>query len=197
MKLHLGCWHRNIPGFINVDLCDMPHIHYKSNISDLSMFEDESAELIYSSHSFEYFDRVEAVSVLAEWRRVLKKGGTLRLAVPDFDKLILVYQKSGDLNKILGPLYGRMVISTQNVSSGGANERERERERNLVMYHKSVYTFDSLKEMLENNGFTSVQCYDWRERIHKDYDDHSQAYYPHMDKENGILISLNVEAIKA
>ena len=65
------------------------------------------------------------------------------------------------------------------------------------MYHKSVYTFDSLKEMLENNGFTSVQRYDWRERIHKDYDDHSQAYYPHMDKENGILISLNVEAIKA
>ena len=32
--------------------------------------------------------------------------------------------------------------------------------------------------------------------IHIDYDDYSQAYYPHMDKDNGILISLNVEAIK-
>jgi len=27
-------------------------------------------------------------------------------------------------------------------------------------------------------------------------DDHSQAYLPHMDKENGILISLNIEATK-
>ena len=99
MKLHLGCWHRQIPGFINVDICDMPHIHHKSDIKDLSMFEDESAELIYSSHSFGYFDRFEAVSVLKEWGRVLKKGRLLRLAVPDFDKLILVYQKSGDLNK--------------------------------------------------------------------------------------------------
>ena len=31
---------------------------------------------------------------------------------------------------------------------------------------------------------------------HKDYDDYSQAYVPHMDKENGLLISLNVEATK-
>ena len=23
IQLNLGCWHRNIPGFINVDLCDV------------------------------------------------------------------------------------------------------------------------------------------------------------------------------
>jgi len=28
MKLHLGCWHRHIPGFVHVDLCDMDHIDY-------------------------------------------------------------------------------------------------------------------------------------------------------------------------
>lgn len=184
MKLHLGCWHRNIPDFINVDLCDMPHIHYKSSIDDLSMFKDESAELIYSSHSFEYFDRFEAVNVIKEWHRVLKKGGTLRLAVPDFDKLIEVYHLSGDLTKILGPLYGRM--SVQNAVGGGQS----------MIYHKTVWNFKFLSEFLESNGFCDVRRYDWRETIHKDYDDHSQAYYPHMDKENGILISLNVEATK-
>ena len=46
VKLNLGCWHRNIPGFINVDLCDMPHIHYKTSIDKLDMFEDESVDLI-------------------------------------------------------------------------------------------------------------------------------------------------------
>jgi len=41
-----------------------------------------------------------------------------------------------------------------------------------------------------------VRRYDWRQTLHKDHDDHSQAYIPHMDKENGRLISLNVEAEK-
>ena len=114
MKLHLGCWHRNIPGFVNVDLCDMEHIDYKSNIDDLSMFDDESVSLIYSSHSFEYFNRQKAVEVLIEWSRVLKPRGVLRLAVPDLDSLISVYQKTNQLEKILGPLYGKMDVDTPN-----------------------------------------------------------------------------------
>src|SRR5688500_12435287 len=113
MKLHLGCWTRDLPGFINVDLVDLPHIHHKTGIDDLSMFEDDSAELIYSSHNFEYFDRIEGLKVLREWRRVLKPGGTLRIAVPDFDKLIEVYRLTGDANRIMGPLFGRMPINTQ------------------------------------------------------------------------------------
>ena len=38
-----------------------------------------------------------------------------------------------------------------------------------------------------------MQQWDWREVDHGKYDDHSQAYYPHMDKENGIAVSLNIE----
>ena len=34
------------------------------------------------------------------------------------------------------------------------------------------------------------------ETNHSHCDDHSQAYLPHMDKNNGILISLNVECAK-
>ena len=37
------------------------------------------------------------------------------------------------------------------------------------------------------------------ERIIKefpDYDDHSQAYFPHMNKESGIHVSLNLSCIK-
>jgi hypothetical protein len=36
----------------------------------------------------------------------------------------------------------------------------------------------------------------WRETEHAHVDDFSQAYIPHMDKENGILISLNIECDK-
>ena len=182
MKLHLGCWHRYIPGWVHVDFCDLDHIDYKSSIDDLFMFADCSADLIYSSHSFEYFDREEASSVLSEWNRVLKKNGTLRLAVPDFDALLSVYKKTNDLSKILGPLYGAMEIITE---TGVIN-----------LYHKTAYNFDSLKEVLVSAGFCSVERYRWQDTAHKDYDDHSQAYYPHMDKEDGILVSLNMECKK-
>ncbi len=179
MKLHLGCGKRYIPGFAHVDFSDYAHIDYKRDIGDLSMFEDGMASLIYASHALEYFDREEVKGVLSEWRRVLKEKGILRLAVPDFEALIKIYKDQEDLNRILGPLYGRW-----------------EAIPGKWIYHKTAYDFTSLKDLLESNGFRDVRRYDWRETVHKDRDDYSQAYIPHMDKENGLLISLNVEAAK-
>ena len=51
--------------------------------------------------------------------------------------------------------------------------------------------------MLEQVGFTDVKRYDWRATEHAEIDDYSQAYHPHMDKENGVLVSLNVECRRA
>lgn len=183
MKLHLGCWHRQIPGFVHVDLCDLPHIDFKHRIDALPFIADGAAELIYCSHAFEYFDRVEAVRVLAEWRRVLAPGGVLRLAVPNFEALIQVYQRSGTIERVLGPLYGRMEIATE--------------EGPRWLFHKTCYDERSLGQLLLDNGFAEPQRWDWRHTEHAAVDDHSQAYFPHMDKENGLLVSLNLQARRA
>jgi len=183
VNVHLGCGQRVLPGFINVDLADFDHIDHRHDIADLPFFDDGSVDLIYASHCLEYFDRTEVVAVLAEWRRVLKVGGTLRLGVPDFEAMAAVYGETGDLGLILGPLYGRMT-------SGAADDP-------LVIYHKTVYDLGSLSGVLATAGFENTRRFDWRETIHKDHDDHSQAYIPHMDKQNGRLISLNVETDKA
>lgn len=182
MKLHLGCGKRYIPGFVHVDLDDFPHIDYQHDARSLPMFEDNTAALVYACHVIEYFDRIEVLDVLREWYRMLKPGGVLRLAVPDFAAMVEVYRKYGDLSLIHGPLYGPMVIHTD------SGER--------TIYHRTVYDFETLRSVLESVGFNNVRRYDWRRTIHKDYDDFSQAYIPHMDKENGLLISLNVEADK-
>ncbi|MCX6003853.1 MAG: methyltransferase domain-containing protein [Chloroflexi bacterium] len=179
IRLHLGCGKRYIPGFIHIDLDKFPHIDYQSDVANLPMFANGSVDLIYSSHTLEYFDRVEVQDVLKEWHRVLKPGGIVRVAVPDFEALIKVYQRYGDLGKIIGPLYGRIIIKTPD------GEKR--------VYHKTVYDFSSLKGILELAGFTNIRRYDWRKTIHKDHDDFSQAYIPHMDKERGLLISLNVQ----
>jgi hypothetical protein len=82
----------------------------------------------------------------------------------------------------LGALFGQMDIN---------NDKE-----NQTLYHRTSYNFKSLKKLLDDNCYMNVQKYEWQYTIHKDYHDHSQAYFPHMDKENGILVSLNFEATK-
>lgn len=185
MKLHLGSGKRYIPGFIHIDINKFPHIDYVHDIRTLPMIKNNSVDLIYFCHGIEYFDRFEIKDVLKEWKRVLKKGAVLRLALPDFEALVKVYKKYKDLNKIIGPLYGRWEVATKN------------KNQPKVIYHKTTYDFNSIRDVLEQSGFKNVKRYDWRKNIHKDYDDYSQAYIPHMDKKNGILISLNIEATKS
>jgi len=67
----------------------------------------------------------------------------------------------------------------------------------------TTYTFwtawsdiTSITVELKAVGFERVARYDWRDTEHAEIDDYSQAYVPHMDKDNGTLVSLNVQAYK-
>jgi len=175
MKYHVGCGKRNFgPDWVHVDVAEYSHIQSK----DIFLQGIIQADLIYSSHMLEYFDRKEAANLLVCWNLSLKKGGMLRIAVPDFKAISDLYHACYPLDKLLGLLYGKMDLNGKNI------------------YHKSVYDFDSLKSLLEKCGFSSVRKYNWRKTEHSEFDDHSQAYIPHMDKDGGRLMSLNVEAIK-
>ena len=178
MKLHLGCGKRNFgPDWVHIDGGDFSHLH-SHDITKLP-FENNSVDLIYSSHVLEYFDREEVTNVLKEWYRVLKIGGMLRVAVPDFKMMTTKYLIDGcELDLFLGPLYGKWSMG------------------NKTIYHKTAYDFLSLKKVLQSNGFRGIQEYDWRNTEHSHIDDHSQSYLPHMDKENGTLMSLNIECYK-
>ena len=63
-------------------------------------------------------------------------------------------------------------------------------------FHYHGWSYDTLEKALIEAGFQEVRCYDWSKTEHFYVDDYSQAYLPHMDKTNGKLMSLNIEAIK-
>ncbi len=176
MKLHLGCGKRYIPGFVHIDAVEYPHVDHVATIDNLSFIPDNSVDLIYNCHVLEHFKRRDVGRVLQEWQRALKPGGILRISVPDFAKLCEVYLREGDIDRVIGALFGRQDY--------------------LYNIHYNVFDFSSLKRELEKVGLANVRHYDWRATEHANVDDYSQAYIPHMDKENGLLISLNVESTK-
>ncbi|HEY7171061.1 MAG TPA: methyltransferase domain-containing protein [Vicinamibacterales bacterium] len=176
-RLHLGCGDRFIRGFLHVDARPLPHVDIVTPLDRLPMLPDESASLVYASHVLEHFPRYQTVAVLTEWRRILEPGGLLRLAVPDFEKLIQVYEMSSrNLDAVLGPLVGR--------------------QDHPYNFHYMAFDRRKLTTLLLEAGFREVREWDWRATEHADVDDFSQAYYPHMEKTAGVLISLNLEAVK-
>lgn len=179
MKLSLGCGKRNFGyDWVHIDGSNYDHI-YSHDIVNLP-FEENSVDIIYASHVFEYFDREEAINVLNKWKRCLKPNGILRLAVPNFELYSKLYTDGKiTLQQCLGPLYGKWKMTEQD-----------------IIYHKTTYDFESLKNVLTNNGFHNIEYWNWREVDHGIHDDHSQSYIPHMDKDNGTLMSLNIQCNK-
>jgi len=180
MKLNLGCGDRIFKkdDWINVDLSDNINV-FRCDVRDLLYcFSPESASLIYASHVLEYFDEKEVLDILRTWYAVLEPNGILRVAVPDLDALIQVYQETGSIANIVGPLYGRLQLENGN-----------------YIFHKMAYNYQTLAFIMRMAGFRAIRRWKIDDTEHYMYDDGSQAYFPHMDKK-GLLLSLNVEGTK-
>ena len=175
-KLHLGCGHKILKGFINIDIRLDLGADIIDDVSKLNSIEDDSVDLIYVCHVLEHFGRSEYLSALKRWYAVLSNGGVLRISVPDFENVVNMYNSGYPLKSLMGFLYGGQTYEYN--------------------YHYIAFDFNTLKDDLESIGFKDVRLWDWRTTEHSDIDDYSQAYIPHMDKDSGVLMSLNVEAIK-
>jgi len=181
-KLNLGCGDRKLHGFINIDARnDMdPDVVY--NIAKIhEKFQD--VDLIYSCHVLEHFPTQAFLfqpitwrEVLTNWHKTLKPGGILRLSVPDIKAACEYYLETNDFDSVKTLFYGGQKYDFD--------------------FHYHGWSFNTLKEALEEVGFGEVKQYDWRKTEHFYVDDYSQAYLPHMDKINGKLMSLNLQAIK-
>ena len=176
MKLHIGCGPKYLEGYKHMDAMEYPHVDYIGTADNLSVIADASLDEIYGSHILEHIGRLEIETVLKEWCRVLKPGGVIRLAVPDFGAVVAHYNEHQNLDKVMGLLYGGQTYEFN--------------------FHYQAYDLPRLTRLLTDAGFENVTHYDWQTFLPEDYDDFSKAYLPHMDFENGRLMSLNVTGTK-
>lgn len=174
--LHLGCKDVRIPRMIGVDINrDAKGADIVADVSTLANFDSGSVDMIYASHILEHFGRHEYLSVLGAWSRVLRRDGLLRISVPDFGAVVAEYLANG-IDKLTGLLHGG--------------------QRDEYDYHKIIFDEAMLTRDMNAVGITDVKRWDWRTTVHAEIDDASQAYLPHMDKENGRHMSLNLEGRK-
>jgi predicted SAM-dependent methyltransferase len=176
LLVHIGCGDVNSPEFVNVDAQPYPHVHYvRNDITDLSMFADASVDLVYMCHVLEHVHRKEIFDVLSEFRRVLKPRGVLRISVPDFDRLIAMYEDIGrDPEGIMAPLLG-----------SHANEYD---------VHYWIFTQRSLSAILLKAGFSGVRQWDPRHCDHHSFEDWASRNFERDGKQ--FSISLNIEAVR-
>jgi predicted SAM-dependent methyltransferase len=182
LKLHIGCGKAYLPGFINVDIFSSVHADVYADLASLP-FPRESFDLLYSSHCIEHCQRHTILSTLTHWRDLLKPGGILRLAVPDFAAAMIWYAKTGNLDDVMGLIFGGQTHPRNN--------------------HFVAFDSTTLKRDLIKVGFKDVRYWDWRTTDHAQFDDYSQATLPcdpitrkPIDKYNDFSVSLNMEATK-
>ncbi|MBK4728693.1 methyltransferase domain-containing protein [Oxynema sp. CENA135] len=175
INLHLGCGKIDLPNFINIDGLPGKHIHYIRSLDDLRPFKDNTIDLVYASHCLEHFSHKQTSRILAEWFRVLKNDGILRISVPDFELLLNIYRENeNNLNTILDPLMGGQDYKFN--------------------FHMTAFNYSSLELLLKKSGFRQVQKWQPESCEFTTFDDWSnrkvlvnEKYYP---------VSLNVQAIK-
>jgi predicted SAM-dependent methyltransferase len=175
LNLHIGCGNINHPKFINIDGLPAPHIHHVRAINDLSIFKDETVDLIYASHCLEHFPHATVHLVLAEWFRVLKKGGILRLSIPDFDLLLKIYQDSGrDVYSIMGGLMGGQDYKYN--------------------FHMVIFNQTSVTNLLKTAGFVESEAWQPNSAELTTFHDYSSFEF-HVNGQD-YPVSLNIQARK-
>ena len=103
--LNIGCGGTYHPDWVNLDVAPADPNVLTANINNGLPFSSESATVCYSSHVLEHLDKAGAHNLIAECFRVLKRGGVIRLAVPDLEAMAREYLRildavtSGDASR--------------------------------------------------------------------------------------------------
>lgn len=91
--LNVGCGHKysNEKEWTNLDFVSTGEGVIGHNLLNGIPFDNEMFDCVYHSHVLEHFSKKDGRNLLSECFRVLKKGGILRIAVPDLEQIVRNY----------------------------------------------------------------------------------------------------------
>jgi predicted SAM-dependent methyltransferase len=171
LKVNLGSGDSPLPGFLNVDaLAAAPGVDLVADVSQPLPLEDGTADLVYASHVLEHFPHAQTLDLLRDWRRLLRSGGQLMVAVPDLDVIArMLRERRGWFTPPNAPWVGAIY--------GG--------QKDDYDFHKAGFTAPWLAYLLSEAGFGSVRRVDRFEGMEREGSSHSPAPF-------GVNVSLNM-----
>ncbi|MBL9118707.1 MAG: methyltransferase domain-containing protein [Phycisphaerae bacterium] len=89
--LNLGCGRRRHPAWTNADLVPATPEVLRVDLREPLPFGNGEFDGVYASHVLEHLSPARGRRLVAEIRRILKPGGTVRLVVPDLEALCRRY----------------------------------------------------------------------------------------------------------
>lgn len=176
VRLHLCCGKIDHPGFINIDAIPRRRVHCVQAVVQLVRFSDASVDLVYACHVLEHFSHLKVPAELREWGRVLKPGGRLCLSVPDFDRILAIYQ---DTNRDVDTILSALMTGQEYAYN----------------YHRVIFNKEYLSGLLLAASFRQVDKWTPNDGgIGHDVDDWSQR--PLMVNGKPYPVGLNLEAVR-
>lgn len=156
----MGCGNHRMIGFTHVEINigkqykkggDVGPPEILADITDRIPLSDNSVDLIFSRATLEHLTYQELINHFLECHRLTKKGGYVRMSVPDFDIMINNYlDKKEDIEK---------AKSESEISSSVHIENHTDLFISRVLYHDHYYlhNFDTLSRALRKTGFTNIK----------------------------------------
>lgn len=135
MKLDLGAGAVSPEGFLAVGRA------HGTEVFPLA-YPDNLADEIRASHVLEHFPHGQISAVLKDWFRVLKPGGLMKIAVPDFGKVAEAYVAGANFNA-QGYVMGGQVDGSD--------------------FHQAIFDRDALRSALSASGL--VLLGEWTSEI--------------------------------
>lgn len=161
--LEIGPGIKRLDGFETLNIIDGRSVDYITDISTLMPFSDDSFDLIYASHVIEHVPWFLQKQLFCELNRIVKPNGKIEIWVPDFSKILdvaNVFVKKGENDTIKDGWYRfneeKDVLTWVNgrifsYGDGSANSMS-------FNWHRCVFTFDYLKQLLLNAGFVEIEA---------------------------------------
>lgn len=112
LKLNLGCGEEKIPGYVNIDVepsCKPDLVHDFANKT--LPYKDRTIDEVVMFHVIEHISKPRHRLILNEIWRVLRSGGLMILAYPEFTKCVdnWLSNKQGKRDFWEHTLYGRQL----------------------------------------------------------------------------------------
>ena len=141
LRVNLGSGSRPIEGWVNVDLVGMG-AEVAWNLAHGPPFPPGSVDAVFLEHVLEHFLAVDAMGVLRQAHEMLRPGGVVRVAVPDFGRYMTSYASDASFVEQNRPRRPTTLLAVAEVITCHG--------------HRSVWDGTTMVKVLEEIGF--VDC---------------------------------------